>query len=330
MTEIIKCPVCDISAVLIPKQQTNGVRCPICGEFNIGSAFNIPKFSEDEKIKLRYYYYVTAKDNEKLRLQNYVTEANKDEFLSKIKAPKTMLEKIDNIMNYLYKHSTFFGEYIPINYDNGHRLFFCKDKIEFENILEDLKKKEYIKIKPISILNFVETPPKPIPREISLTSKGFEYVGTKKHLNSTQCFIAMWFNKSTKNFYNASQEIIENKAGYQVLKIDEYSHINYIPIEILEQIRNSRFMIADLTGHRGGVYFEAGYAEALGIPVIYTCCENWFEDKKDKQGKIVQNGVHFDIRQKNILMWQNNKLELEQFQQKLLKTINDVIGLNKE
>ncbi len=35
-----------------------------------------------------------------------------------------------------------------------------------------------------------------------------------------------------------------------------------------------RFMIADFTGHRGGVYFEAGFAHGLGIPVIWTCRED--------------------------------------------------------
>jgi len=328
MEEKIKCPICDLDAILISKSQTNGVKCPICGEFNIGSAFDIPKFSEDEKIKLRYYYYTTAKNNGELRLQSYITKSNKDEFLSKIKAPKTMLEKMDNIMNYLYKSSTSFGQNVSVDRRNGHRLFFCKDEKEFENILKDLENKEFVKTKPISILQVQDDNLKPIDREISLTSKGFEYIESKKHLNSTQCFIAMWFNRCTKGFYKASQETIENKTGYQVLKIDEYNHINYIPIEILEQIKNSRFLIADLTGHRGGVYYEAGYAEALGIPVIYTCRKDWFEDKKDQKGKIIQCGVHFDIRQKNIIMWQNNKLE--QFQEKLLKTINDVIGLNKE
>ena len=33
-----------------------------------------------------------------------------------------------------------------------------------------------------------------------------------------------------------------------------------IPSEIISEIKRSKFMIADLTGYRGGVYYEAGFA----------------------------------------------------------------------
>ena len=54
-------------------------------------------------------------------------------------------------------------------------------------------------------------------------------------------------------------------------------------------------MVADFTqgktGARGGVYYEAGFAHGLGIPVIFTC-RNESLDK-----------VHFDTRQYNHIVW---------------------------
>lgn len=51
-------------------------------------------------------------------------------------------------------------------------------------------------------------------------------------------------------------------------------------------------MVADFTGHRGGVYFESGFAQGLGIPVIWTCRKDHMKD------------LHFDIRQYNCIDWE--------------------------
>ncbi len=43
-------------------------------------------------------------------------------------------------------------------------------------------------------------------------------------------------------------------AGYKPLRIDTKEHANKICDEIISEIRRSRFLVADYTGHRGGVY----------------------------------------------------------------------------
>jgi hypothetical protein len=37
------------------------------------------------------------------------------------------------------------------------------------------------------------------------------------------------------------------------------------------RIRQAKFLICDLTHGNRGAYWEGGFAEGLGIPVIYTC-----------------------------------------------------------
>ena len=64
---------------------------------------------------------------------------------------------------------------------------------------------------------------------------------------------------------------------------------------IIAEIRRSRFVVADFTGLRGGVYYEAGFAEGLGIPVFYSC----HADDIDK--------LHFDTRQIYHVRWNNPK-----------------------
>ena len=69
-------------------------------------------------------------------------------------------------------------------------------------------------------------------------------------------------------------------------------HVNRIDDEIIAQIRRSKFLVADLTGHRNGVYFEAGFMLGLGRPVIWLCNESEFDK------------VHFDTRQYNTIKYQ--------------------------
>ena len=61
--------------------------------------------------------------------------------------------------------------------------------------------------------------------------------------------------------------------------------------EIIARIKESRFVVADVTEHRNGVYFEGGFAMGMGLPVIWMCHEG---DMKN---------AHFDTRQLNHIVW---------------------------
>ena len=101
----------------------------------------------------------------------------------------------------------------------------------------------------------------------------------------------MWFDPQVQDAWKAIEQGIHT-AGYQPLRIDQRQHNNKIDDEIVAAIRGSRFVVSDFTGHRGGVYFEAGFAMGLGIPVIWLC-------RKDELDK-----AHFDTRQYNFIVWE--------------------------
>ncbi len=69
--------------------------------------------------------------------------------------------------------------------------------------------------------------------------------------------------------------------------------MNRIDDEIIGRIRASRFIVADFTGHRQGVYFEAGMMLGLGRTVIWMC--------KDEELK----ASHFDTRQYNFINYKS-------------------------
>ena len=114
---------------------------------------------------------------------------------------------------------------------------------------------------------------------------------------SDKGFVAMWFDEGMNDAYERGFQVGVLKAGYDPIRIDRVEHVNRIDDEILVQIRNAAFVVADFTGHRAGVYFEAGFALALELPVIWTC-------KKDDMVDL-----HFDVRQYNCSEWDRGRLD---------------------
>lgn len=104
-------------------------------------------------------------------------------------------------------------------------------------------------------------------------------------------FCAMWFNDEVKTLWTDCIEPAIRDAGYEPLRIDGKQHNNKIDDEIIASIRQSKFVVSDLTGNRGGVYYEAGFAHGLGLPVIFMCRES------------EEDNPHFDIRQYNTIFW---------------------------
>ena len=66
---------------------------------------------------------------------------------------------------------------------------------------------------------------------------------------------------------------------------------NNILDEMLGGIKRSRFVAADLSFQNQNVYFAAGFAQSLGIPVIYTC-----HDYRTKD-------IKFDTQHTNQIRW---------------------------
>ena len=134
------------------------------------------------------------------------------------------------------------------------------------------------------------------------------------HTASQQAFVAMWFDASMTVVYKDGIEAGIINVGYAPMRIDAKEHANKIDDEIIAEIRRSKFVVADFTSEkdkpRGGVYYEAGFAMGLGLPVIWTC-------RSDMIGN-----VHFDTRQFNHITWENP----DDLRTKLERRIGAVIG----
>ena len=109
--------------------------------------------------------------------------------------------------------------------------------------------------------------------------------------DSDKGFVAMSFSPDLDVIYQNGLQIGILNAGYEPVRVDQLEHTNRIDDEIIARIKGARFVVADFTDHRSGVYFEAGFALGLGLPVIWTC-------RDDDMSRL-----HFDIRQYNTINW---------------------------
>ena len=139
-----------------------------------------------------------------------------------------------------------------------------------------------------------------------------------------QVFVAMWFDDSMKPAYECGIAPAICAAGYKPQRIDRKRYLGPVADEILAEIRKSQFVVADVTGCKectvceqcektgapGGVYFEAGFAHALDIPVIYTC-------RKDRK-----NTVHFDVTHLYRIEWKDP----QDLQEQLQELIEEALG----
>lgn len=144
--------------------------------------------------------------------------------------------------------------------------------------------------------------------------EGYDYLAEMQKVTSGSQtgFCAMWFDRELNPLWENAIEPAILGARYEPKRIDRHEHNNRIDDEIIAMVRRSRFVVADLTGQRGGVYFEAGLALGLGLPVVWTC----------RQDQLDQ--VHFDSRQYNFVTWQVDNLA--DFRGRLQNRIEATIG----
>ena len=141
---------------------------------------------------------------------------------------------------------------------------------------------------------------------------------TRDESLSQQGFIAMWFNEDIRKQIAPTIEKAIQDAGYTPLLIIRDLRTHSIPDQIVHQLRQSRFVVADLTSHllgdndelgRRNVYYEAGFAAGADLEVIFTCRADCYDEKK----------VASDIRHFNVVLWDDQ--DLESFRQELQERI---------
>jgi hypothetical protein len=129
--------------------------------------------------------------------------------------------------------------------------------------------------------------------ECVITPEGWSYLAEIAHRTprSDKAFVAMWFAPEMDAAWEQGFRPTLDALGYRPMRVDREHHSGKIDDFIVANIRTSGLVVADFTGHRGGVYFEAGFALGLNLPYVFTCHANDI------------GNAHFDTRQYNHIVW---------------------------
>lgn len=295
-----RCIFCDNSksSQELTYKDGRAFNCPICGKYEVSGTLLCSDFPNDKL--LNFFRKAPAIAAERfLRGQDgYLLKSFElDSFI--MDYPKSFVSKMDRALMNLAIESKFEPKEITLRNEDFGKLFIEHDA--FSNTEPDLK----IMLDPLADEKFITyTEDAGIFFSVKLTIAGLKRVEELRNIRSTKhkAFIAMWFNDKTEKFRDNVKEAIEI-AGYKAEIVDEIHHNDFIMDKVINLINESSFVIADLTsipeqkdqsssGIRGGVYYEAGYAKGLGIPVIFTC------------DKASHDRVHFDLQQMNTIQWE--------------------------
>ena len=325
-----KCPYCGSNAIITDSGNLKDVNCPACGEFkyehfpalygeNIKN--EIASFLCHKKLENPNMYYI---------LKNSAGESGDKDIIcpsvDEIRSffPHKFADRISLILIALANKSDFFGDFIELPIEELESILFIKrfdeqgefldpSKIssQYKQITEYLKENKYIDLE--------REPGKK--EKVNLLADGWKRVDElqQSDLNNKNVFVSMAFNEGTEKTRETIKKGISD-AGFSPEFIDEIVHNHQIVPEMFKLIRESRFLILEISDPNYGAYYEAGYALGKGKEVIICCSKDIFEKDFGEESKYRK--PHFDIAQKQILIWD----DYADLQKKLSEWIKAIIG----
>ena len=124
-------------------------------------------------------------------------------------------------------------------------------------------------------------------------------------------FLAMQFDGPKHETFAKEilKPVVKEGTGYDLHDQRDKAKAGIIDNLLRLNIRDARFVIVDLTHDNHGAYWEAGYAEGLGKPVVYICEKEKFETAS----------THFDTNHLTTVLWSYGNEE--EFSQELVATL---------
>ena len=299
MPELHLCEICGDRCETLPNDGGDIVhqKCPICGEFILtGTAVSMNRAERSEETMRRLQGSIL--DQNRAGAIPAI-DSNELERLRRRPLPG-LVERADRLLQDAVTGSSSLRKKIDWKGREHIGRTYSLNGTDVAILSHFLQEEGYIYLDPNGSTGYVK--PKGLIRveELQRTPNETSNIG----------FVAMWFNEELSDAHTIGLQPGIANAGYDPLRIDQKEHVNKIDDEIIAGINMSRFLVADFTGHRGGVYFEAGYAMGKGLPVVWSCRKSDIDD------------LHFDIRQYNCIDWDTP----EDLSRRLQNRIEAVIG----
>ena len=309
----VQCPLCSKTltetAPVLQNMDASMYNCPQCGQFVLSDYTKLVSgFNDSKQLTSAWVRRQNKLGN------NYPIVAKGDttgiwfQTLRSMGLPQTVNEKLDELLK-AYAHI--------IKDDYGNII----KAIQHPKLISEIAGEDYAEIKGLNQLlvelGYLWTEPSHANEHIRITAKGWQRIDdlNKTSYSSELAFIAMWYDPSLATYRESVNKAI-TECGYQPIIIDDVDFNDFIMDEVIQFIRQARFLVADLTclpeidnqsnshiiqGVRGGVYWEAGMAYGLGKTVIQTCRDDDCSKRR----------IHFDLNQYQTIYWKQEELTTE-------------------
>lgn len=290
--ERAECPICKQSSVYANRtHEWVTITCPNCGCFKISerAELEINHQLGDDVSRRAIVSHVIRKQQLSKTTPKLTTRTLSENLRAQL---PTVQEQANNLLTFLAESAGEIGVSVSVVLIS-HWTALCGAKSEqaVEALISFLIAKNFVKEeRPITRARF-----------FSVTFEGWIHYEELQNQNSdsTIAFMAMKFgdpelDQVVDEFFRPA--VLQ--TGFRLQKLTDEQRAGLIDDQLRVQIRRARILIADLTHANNGAYWEAGFAEGLGIAVIYTCKESEFKKQ-----------AHFDTNHHLTVMWNPDKPE---------------------
>lgn len=269
------------------------IECEVCGTYRISERamqrLIAIGFLPDPKPERTYPWQGAIREHHESGGELVIRDL--EQLDSLISVENDPLESIDRILLYVYRNAESAAEYARLDAQTEYPVAYARGPDEFRYFLRKASDLDYLEREREKDGKSGKLDRKPMVYRLGL--EGWRRVAELRKMGrkSNQAFVAMWFSGEMENAFREGIQPALEETGYRAFRIDMSEHNQKIDDRIIAEIRRSGLLVADFTGQRGGVYFEAGFAMGLGIPIIWACHEDEIED------------LHFDTQQYNHIVW---------------------------
>lgn len=284
------CPVCATASKESGRRggaDIHDYKCMVCGHFSItrNALHKLRSAIRNERT-----IAVVSHAIQRMQKQNQWPEIDEEKLkiiLENSYLPSTS-EQADNFILWIGNKIDIPGEFLTLNPAEQRSIIGCINERNFSFIINHLKNRGLLNTKTND--------------RVRLSFDGWnEYARLKRRSSdSRKAFMAMPFgNALIDKVYKKYFKEAVKQTGFELFRVDEKPKAGSIDDRLRVDIRTSRFLIAELTEGNHGAYWEAGFAEGIGKPVIYTCEQSYFKEK----------GTHFDTNHLHTVLWEESNLE---------------------
>lgn len=330
MTDKIKCPLClnvegDSCRIISPEDRRDitGYECDICGMYQLTRHAllyaNDYRLTSHKRAVISHNVRTTSLNDDKKML--IITQGMLESWTSNGTLPSPAMQA-ENLIRFVGDEVSHSGEKITNLPLHVYAVMGAGSYQSAIDLAKELWERGLLRLNPKGTSAIIAGSPiaMSIPTDINLSLDGWERYEAEKRgkFSGNYGFIAMQFGDPGLDDFvrDVVKPIVKEGIDYNLVDMRDVAQAGIIDDIMRVQIRDSAFVIADLTHDNHGAYWEAGYAEGLGKPVIYICERTKFE----------RDGSHFDTNHCTTVPWSND--DPERFRKELIATLRRSLDLS--